>query len=80
MHPTIATVTATTLVASAAALLAAIATAPAFAVPDPGQWPGLVEPIDHDRCELQRVGTQFVECDYLTGAGVPAPSYIPEHP
>ena len=80
MRSTITTVTAAALVASAAALFAGIATAPAAALPDPAQWPGLVEPIDHDRCPLERVGTQFVECDYLTGAGVAAPSYIPEHP
>jgi hypothetical protein len=29
-------------------------------------------------CPLTRVGTQFVRCDNLTGAGVPAPSWIPE--
>ena len=31
-----------------------------------------------DGCPLQRVGTQLVRCDYLTGAGVRAPSWIPE--
>ena len=78
---TITTVTATTLVASAAALVVGIAAAPAIAIPDPGQWPpGHVQFIDHDRCALERVGTQFVKCDDLTGAGVAAPSYIPEHP
>jgi hypothetical protein len=29
-------------------------------------------------CPLQRVGTQFIRCDNLTGAGVQAPSSIPE--
>jgi hypothetical protein len=29
-------------------------------------------------CPLQRVGTQFVRCDDLTGNGVPAPGYVPE--
>ena len=29
-------------------------------------------------CELRRVGTQFVRCDALTGAGVPAPAWVPE--
>ncbi|MFE5671739.1 hypothetical protein ACFQ58_09025 [Agromyces sp. NPDC056523] len=78
---TTTTVTAAALVASAAALLSGIAAAPAVAIPDPGQWPaGHVQLVDHDRCELQRVGTQFVKCDDLTGAGVAAPSYIPEHP
>jgi hypothetical protein len=29
-------------------------------------------------CPLRRIGTQFVRCDNLTGAGVPAPNWIPE--
>jgi hypothetical protein len=29
-------------------------------------------------CPLERIGTQLVRCDYLTGAGVRAPSWIPE--
>ena len=28
------------------------------------------------RCDLARVGTQFVACDELTGNGVPAPGWI----
>jgi hypothetical protein len=31
-------------------------------------------------CPLMRVGTQFVRCDNLTGAGVSAPPWIPELP
>lgn len=31
-------------------------------------------------CPLERIGVQFVRCDNLTGAGVPAPSYVPEAP
>ena len=31
-----------------------------------------------DSCPLQRIGTQLVRCDNLTGAGVRAPSWIPE--
>lgn len=30
------------------------------------------------RCSLERIGTQFVACDNLTGNGVRAPSWIPE--
>ena len=30
-------------------------------------------------CPLERVGTQFVRCDDLTGNGVPAPGFVPEH-
>lgn len=29
-------------------------------------------------CPLERIGTQLVRCDHLTGAGVRAPSWIPE--
>jgi hypothetical protein len=29
-------------------------------------------------CPLTRIGTQFVRCDNLTGAGVSAPPWIPE--
>ena len=29
-------------------------------------------------CPLERIGTQLVRCDYLTGAGVRAPTWIPE--
>ena len=29
-------------------------------------------------CPLQRIGTQLVRCDHLTGAGVRAPSWIPK--
>jgi hypothetical protein len=29
-------------------------------------------------CPLQRIGDRLVRCDLLTGAGVPAPSWIPE--
>lgn len=52
--------------------------APVAAVPDPGT------PIPSDpslgsyNCLLMRVGDQYVRCDNLTGAGVPAPTWIPE--
>jgi len=29
-------------------------------------------------CPLTRLGDQFVRCDNLTGAGVPAPWFVPE--
>lgn len=29
-------------------------------------------------CPLERIGTQLIRCDNLTGAGVRAPSWIPE--
>jgi hypothetical protein len=30
-----------------------------------------------NNCPLRRVGSQFVRCDNLTGAGVTAPSWVP---
>ncbi len=61
-------------------LLTALVTAgPAAASPDPG------DPARSDRntmtplqCSLERVGTQLVRCDDLTGAGATAPTYVPE--
>jgi hypothetical protein len=32
---------------------------------------------DPTKCRLQRIGTQLVKCDNLTGAGVNAPAWIP---
>jgi hypothetical protein len=71
------TLSTSALVASAAALLAVLAAAPASARPEPAPAPAVVQPADAP-CLLERVGTQFVRCDDLTGAGVPAPSFIPE--
>ncbi len=31
-------------------------------------------------CPLERIGDQFVRCDNLTGAGAPAPWFVPEVP
>lgn len=33
---------------------------------------------DTSTCSLARIGTQLVRCDSLTGAGVEAPSWVPE--
>lgn len=60
----------------------------AFAIPDPGypsvpvpvhqtDAPCTVVPGSADRL-LRRIGTQFVRGDDLTGAGVPAPSWVLE--
>ena len=56
-----------------------VTTGPATASPEAGN------PVRTDRaamkpftCELQRVGTQLVRCDDLTGAGATAPTYVPE--
>jgi hypothetical protein len=49
---------------------------PSSALTDPGPT---VPQVGHaGECTLERVGTQFVRCDDLTGDGVPAPAFIPE--
>jgi hypothetical protein len=62
------------------ALLAGVGALPAAARPDDGR-PGpprvLVVEMDHN-CPLRRLDRQLVRCDNLTGAGVPAPLFIPE--
>ncbi len=61
--------------------LALAASSPAFARLDPG---GLgadeqtTQSTDMTACSLKRIGTQLVNCDSLTGAGVEAPSWVPE--
>jgi hypothetical protein len=34
----------------------------------------------NDTCVLERVARQYVRCDNLTGAGVPAPLWVPNRP
>jgi hypothetical protein len=65
-------------VAAAATLLAGLAAAPATARPDPGEPVQIQDSSGYPNCPLSRIGTQFVRCDYLTGAGVPAPAFVPE--
>jgi hypothetical protein len=67
------------IVTAAVILIAATGTAPAVARPDPG-GPRTDSPSAYDslHCPLTRVGTQFARCDHLTGAGVPAPPWVPE--
>jgi len=69
----VATIFAITLVAASQA-------APAAARPDPGPKRTPTESVHRaPNCLLERVGTQFVRCGELTGAGVPAPKWIPEY-
>jgi hypothetical protein len=64
--------------AAAATFVASLAVGTAAARPDPGS------PIPdryssyYDNCPLQRIGTQLVRCDDLTGGGVTAPLSVPE--
>lgn len=58
--------------------------APAMARPVPGPQVPKVNPIaaksipNNNNCPLQRIGTQHVRHDNLTGNGVAAPAYTPE--
>jgi hypothetical protein len=47
---------------------------PAGARTDPGLHLPTFDTYDH--CLLERVGTQYVKCDELTGNGVPAPAWV----
>ncbi len=40
--------------------------------------PTSISMLGSGNCPLERVGTQLVRCDNLTGAGVRAPSWVPE--
>ncbi|WP_157962477.1 hypothetical protein [Homoserinimonas sp. OAct 916] len=70
------------------ALVAATSVSAAFAFPDPGEpgSPGAVRQTaaPHNVAStsgvglLERIGTEFVRGDDLTGAGVPAPHWVPE--
>ena len=50
----------------------------AAARPDPGEGVPSGFSWSETNCPLRRVDTQLVRCDNLTGAGVPAPLFIPE--
>ncbi|MEU1973265.1 hypothetical protein ABZ477_16555 [Microbacterium sp. NPDC019599] len=64
--------------AAGAALLVSLSAAPAaFARPEP-QPPSIPVSVYGPYPALERIGTQFVRGDNLTGAGVSAPEWIPE--
>ena len=64
--------------AAAATIIAGLAATPAIASPDPGDPIPIRFSTYDGNCPLNRVGTQLVRCDYLTGAGVPAPAFVTE--
>jgi hypothetical protein len=68
----------TAATAGLAVLLIAGGVSSASARPDPGEPTRAVQASRDDNCALRRIGVQFVRCDSLTGAGVRAPSWIPE--
>lgn len=63
----------------AIALILAAAASPAGAVNQPGAIRSAsISMLNSGNCPLERVGTQFVRCDNLTGDGVPATAWVPE--
>jgi hypothetical protein len=71
-------------IATAAAILTMLAgsvAVPAAACPldsDPAPHRSIAFPDSPRRCPLRRIDRHLVRCDILTGAGVPAPLFIPE--
>ena len=71
-------------IATAAAILTILAgsvAVPAAACPpdpDPAAHRSITFPDSPRRCPLRRIDRHLVRCDILTGAGVPAPLFIPE--
>jgi hypothetical protein len=62
--------------AAAATIIAGLAAIPATARPDPGPIPNRIS-CDWN-CPLQRIDTQLVRGDNLTGAGINAPMWVPK--
>ena len=58
------------------ALLLAVGTLPAAARQEAG--PSNPQPASTPFCAIERVGSQYVACDNLTGNGVPAPAWVGE--
>ncbi|SDP12721.1 hypothetical protein SAMN04489867_1495 [Pedococcus dokdonensis] len=81
-HRTTRNVTATRRtwgVVATTALVVALGTLPAAAKQDPGQIDQPTTPnVAIYFHPLERVGTQYVAGDNLTGNGVPAPRWVPE--
>lgn len=72
--------TSLTIVALSSLLVLGTGASPAAARQDPGRVTKQANQPTTPRneganCPLQRVGTQFVRCDNLTGNGVPAPAW-----
>ena len=63
----------------AIAMILAAAASPAGAFNQAGApRSATISMLNSGNCPLERVGTQFVRCDNLTGDGVPAAAWVPE--
>ena len=71
-------------IATAAAIVTMLAGFTAFPAaarpfdPEPAPTSRIAFPNSPLACPLRRIDRQLVRCDNLTGAGVPAPLFIPE--
>jgi len=65
-------------VIAAATVVVALSALPAAARQDAGQIDQPSQATSSPFCTPERVGTQFVACDNLTGNGVPAPAWVHE--
>ena len=63
--------------AATATIIAGLAVLPAAARPHAGDPIPVRLSSSADNCLLERIGTQLVRCDNLTGAGVGAAEWIP---
>ena len=83
-----ATVRASAAAALTVAIIVSTSASPASAIPWPGE-PNESQPVHQMQApcgssiswgtrRLERIGTQFVRGDDLTGAGVAAPGWVPE--
>jgi hypothetical protein len=71
-------ISASALVIAAGAVLSTAAAGSATARPESAPEPPAVQSAGLGQCPLERMDDQFVRCDDLTGAGVPAPGWILE--
>jgi hypothetical protein len=71
-------ISASMFIVAGAGLLAIAAAGSATARPEAAPEPASVQSARVGDCALTRIDDQFARCDDLTGAGVPAPGWIPE--
>lgn len=65
-------------IAAATTFAVVLSALPASARQDPGQLDPPSRATNAHFCAPERVGTQYVACDNLTGNGVPAPTWVHE--
>ena len=64
--------------AIAMSIIFVAAVSPAVANQSAQRLSASISMLGSGNCPLERVGTEFVRCDNLSGAGVPAAPWVPE--